>query len=96
MSTHKEIYEALQAVNAYLDPTGEQLLVDLVEKVRTGLRRETEREEQPGTVESTLKIWIAVDAAEPTEDMPTQGAWGALKPGSLEAKAAKYPGLRLV
>lgn len=64
----REIYEALQAVNACLDETGEQLLVDLVEKIRTGLRKEAQGPQiylNGGPVETTLKIWIEVDAAEP-------------------------------
>lgn len=67
MSSDKEIYEALQAVNALLDETGEQLLVDLVEKIRTGLRKEAESPTvylKGGPVEATLKRWIDFDAAE--------------------------------
>jgi hypothetical protein len=76
MSTHKEIYEALQAVNACLDATGEQLLVDLVEKIRTELRRERRiHAGHPAWVDATLRTWIEVDAAEPAEELPVSGPW---------------------
>ena len=67
MSDSKEIYEALQALNARLDDTVEQLLIDLVEKVRTGLRAEARYAKAAGApsgVENTLKRWIEFDASE--------------------------------
>lgn len=72
-NTHKELYEALQAVNARLDAVGEQLLIGLVEALRTSLRAEQAAlgGSMPvgtlGQTETTLKIWIEVDAAEQDE-----------------------------
>lgn len=59
----KALYEALQAVNAQLDDTGEQLLVDLVEKIRYQVRRHN-RPEGAVELEATLRRWIEFDAAE--------------------------------
>lgn len=65
-----EIYEALQALNAQLDSTGEAYLIDLVEKIRTQMRREARGPVvylNGGPVEATLRMWIEVDAAERPE-----------------------------
>ncbi len=76
MSSSKEIYEALQAVNACLDATGEQLLVDLVEKIRTGLRHRDGSRIGNDLVDTTLRRWIECDAAEPAGDPEaTIGPW---------------------
>jgi hypothetical protein len=63
MSRNKEIYEALQAVNACLDETGEQLLVDLVEKIKDGVSRDgCDGCTGAPTVWATLHQWIRYDA----------------------------------
>jgi hypothetical protein len=70
MQGRKEIYEALQAVNALLDDAGEQMLVDLVDKIRSA---------PAPVVEATLKSWIEFDAAEKAPEpqaSPTWGPWG--------------------
>jgi hypothetical protein len=62
----KEIYEALQTLNSYLNEAEEQLLVDLVEKIRTSLRKEAAYAKAAGApsgVEATLRNWIEFDAA---------------------------------
>lgn len=94
---HKTIYEGLQAVNAYLTAEGEALLVKVVEDIRTALRAERPAEwpytelGTIGTTEVLLGSWVEFGSgyvAEEPADEP--------KPGSLEAKAKQYPGLRLV
>lgn len=91
MSTHKEIYEALQAVNARLDGVGEQMLINLVETICTSLRQEQEalgghaRMGTLGQTEATLKIWIEVDASE-------QDAEATIGPTTPPTARASMPG----
>jgi hypothetical protein len=70
-NTDKEVYEALQALNSYLTEMEEQLLVDLVEKIREGYRSEARQESWKGMTEATLKRWIEFDAAEKVAGTPT-------------------------
>lgn len=68
----KALYEALQAVNAKLDEEGEQLLIDLVEKIRHHVRRHN-RPEGARELDVTLRRWIDFDAAERAEPLVCVG-----------------------
>lgn len=67
----REIYEALQAVNACLNETGEALLVDAVEKIRTSLRHEARYAKAAGagsSTEAVLKSWVDFGSGYAPED----------------------------